>query len=148
MVKQVALLISLSLLLLTFLTDATTIRTTTVVEEEEVDDNKETSIGTCTQIPRSRELRTCIDYVKQAAQQGGGGGYDNVGVFDCCREIKKVEKECVCDALKKVIRKSHKQGQFKEEDVSKMTRRAQNIPNLCRMGPQGCDWSSVRIGMF
>uniref|UniRef100_A0A7N0UQJ1 Bifunctional inhibitor/plant lipid transfer protein/seed storage helical domain-containing protein n=1 Tax=Kalanchoe fedtschenkoi TaxID=63787 RepID=A0A7N0UQJ1_KALFE len=128
--------------------EASVIRTTTSVSHDNDDDLMMTgnaAEGTCTEVPRSRDIGYCIDYVREAAT---GDPPTGSHLWACCSQMGNVDKACICEALKKAISKSGKQAQWEAEERMRMARRARNIPAMCRLGPQKCDWSSTSIGMI
>nr|ARD06067.1 PawS-like protein 1b [Senecio pinnatifolius var. maritimus] len=60
----------------------------------------------------------------------------------CCNQLKKVDQQCQCDAIQVVFDEARQQGDVMES--RQMLRKAQNLPNDCKLQVQECPLVSPR----
>jgi len=101
----------------------------------------------CRQEVQGRQFNRCQRYVEQ---QSGSGYLRSVvsrpgqqgEVEQCCEELRNVDVECQCEAMKEVLnqaqRGQHQQGQ-------EMRRVVENLKNQCNLEVQQCQ---IHSGMF
>nr|ARD06068.1 PawS-like protein 1b [Jacobaea abrotanifolia] len=60
----------------------------------------------------------------------------------CCNQLKKVDEQCQCDAIQVVFDEARVQGDVMES--RQMLKKAQNLPNDCKLKVQECPLVSPR----
>ncbi|XP_043719708.1 2S albumin seed storage protein PINP1-like [Telopea speciosissima] len=169
----------------------------------DTEEDNQSQRGRCREELRGQRLRSCQRYLQRGGRQGGrqGGGwyirsrgdqYEDESLDQCCRELKRVDDRCRCQAIERALdeaqreegqqgrrydederqgryggrgqRQSQREGRYEgrgqshsrggrfdeygrggdrgddSRDRDQMTRRAENLPNRCRLNrPQRCE---------
>ncbi|KAI4341078.1 hypothetical protein MLD38_025848 [Melastoma candidum] len=88
------------------------------------------------------ELRSCEDFLRQQARQGGrrfgGGRFGSRRLQDCCEELRQVDDHCRCQGLREIVRDQQQMRGFGGER-EQLERIAEDLPRMCGVGPGRCD---------
>ncbi|KAJ9537934.1 hypothetical protein OSB04_030667 [Centaurea solstitialis] len=102
--------------------------------------------GQCRQDVQGRQFNRCQRYLEQQT----GSGYLQTVVSNpeereqCCQELRNVEVECQCEAMKQVMRQA--QGmQHQQQEMGEMRRMVEDLKNQCKLEVQQCQ---IQSGMF
>ncbi|KAJ9537938.1 hypothetical protein OSB04_030671 [Centaurea solstitialis] len=102
--------------------------------------------GQCRQEVQGRQFNRCQRYLEQQT----GSGYLQTVVSNpeereqCCQELRNVEVECQCEAMKQVMRQA--QGrQHQQQEMGEMRRMVEDLKNQCSLEVQQCQ---IHSGMF
>ncbi|XP_022942593.1 2S albumin [Cucurbita moschata] len=123
--------------------DAYAYRTT--ITTVEVEENRRGGEERCRQMSAREELRSCEQYLRQQSREvlqmrGIENPWRREGrSFDeCCRELRNVDEECRCDMLEEIAREEQRQARGQEG--RQMLQKARNLPSMCGIRPQRCDF--------
>lgn len=59
---------------------------------------------------------------------------------ECCQEMNRLDKQCVCQGIRKLMTKlQEKQVERQYDEMKEILQKARNLPALCRMGIGRCD---------
>ncbi|KAJ9537935.1 hypothetical protein OSB04_030668 [Centaurea solstitialis] len=98
--------------------------------------------GQCRQEVQGRQFNRCQRYLDQQTGSGYGSNPDQERE-QCCQELRNVEVECQCEAMKEVFNQGmQQQGQHQQPQIQ---RAVEDLMNRCNLEVQQCRISS---GMF
>ncbi|KAI3716238.1 hypothetical protein L6452_23442 [Arctium lappa] len=98
----------------------------------------------CRKDVQGRKFDRCQKYLEQTIT--GSGGYLRTAVWkrkqadeleECCEEIRNVDVECQCEAMKEVMREAQGEEQRRPE-TAEMRRVVQNLKNQCELEVEQC----------
>lgn len=140
-----ATILAVILLIATAYAFRTTITTIEITDEP----NPRVPLQRCREKIQSQDLSHCRRYITQIGPRllmlpsGGGGGENSAALRPCCRQIRQIDDECQCEALKQIIWEQQQEGQIQGQEVQQMVQRAQRIPTECNLSVRQCPWRSV-----
>ncbi|XP_061983091.1 2S seed storage albumin protein-like [Populus nigra] len=129
----------LASLLLALIANASSYRTTITTVEFDEQSSRSRS-GGCQEQIRREDLSSCEQYVSQISRprlalrgihnrQG-----DQEQVQQCCQQIRRVDRQCQCDALRSVIEEqTQHQRRPEQEETQEVQRRATDIQRQCSL---------------
>ncbi|KAI5571775.1 hypothetical protein POPTR_011G134500v4 [Populus trichocarpa] len=129
----------LASLLLALIANASSYRTTITTVEFD-DQSSRSRSGGCQEKIRRVDLSSCEQYVSQISRprlalrgihhrQG-----DQEQVQQCCQQIRNVDRQCQCDALRSVIEEqTQHQRRPEQEERQEVQRRAAEIQSQCSL---------------
>ncbi|KAI7755394.1 hypothetical protein M8C21_024722 [Ambrosia artemisiifolia] len=131
-----------------FVSAHTTIITTTIDDENPISEHQE-----CRQQLREHELYQCRTYLQQGQTQTPWEldnkhkekkKHQEEGLQQCCQELKNVDKQCQCEAVKQVFRDVQTQqqqqgGEYHSQEMEQLKHRAQNLSNKCKLETKRCN---------
>ncbi|XP_073148342.1 2S seed storage albumin protein-like [Henckelia pumila] len=130
----------------------TTTITTTVVDETNPGQHEQ-----CRQQLQGRKFQSCQRYLQQGRQSEfeyeelinprGGGGEQSGDLRQCCNEIRNVNEQCRCEAIRQAVREQQQEGGgYQGEGFQKVYERARNLPRRCQFTrPQQCQLSGIFV---
>ncbi|KAI3716240.1 hypothetical protein L6452_23444 [Arctium lappa] len=101
----------------------------------------------CRQEVQGRQFNRCQKYLER---QITGGGYLMSAVWDrkqggeveqCCEELRNVDVECQCEAMKEVMREAQRAEQRRPE-MGEMQRVVEDLKNQCNLEVEQCQVTS------
>ncbi|KAJ6337947.1 hypothetical protein OIU76_007592 [Salix suchowensis] len=139
---------ALASLLLALIGDASSYRTTVTTVEFD-DQSSRGRSGSCQEQIRRAELGSCEQYVSQSrpriALRGTHSSRGDQGhAQQCCQQIRQVDRQCQCDALRSMIEEQTQQQQRRrpeQEETPEVMRRATEIQRQC--GLPDCQSQSI-----
>ncbi|XP_010064931.1 2S albumin [Eucalyptus grandis] len=98
----------------------------------------------CRQRILRQQLHKCEQFITQGRglivlprhEEGGQGSLQQ-----CCQQLRQIDQQCRCEGLKQIVQEQQQQGQLQGQELREVVQKAQNLPNMCRLGPQRCDIS-------
>ncbi|KAG5235657.1 2S albumin [Salix suchowensis] len=129
---------ALASLLLALVVNASSYRTTITTVEFD-DQSSQRRSGSCQEQIQRVELGRCEQYVSQSrptfALRGihGSRGDHQGRVQQCCEQIRQVDRQCQCDALRSMIEEQTRQQRPEQEEMQEAMRRAAEIQRQCGM---------------
>ncbi|KAI3471819.1 hypothetical protein Pfo_028472 [Paulownia fortunei] len=157
--KKVALAVAL-LVVLVALARATTY-TTTVTTTAVDDEANPGQYQECRQQLQGRRFRSCQRYLSQRSgpyngeeeeeeilemSTGNPGQQEQQQQYlrECCQQLKDVNEECRCEAIKHAVRQLQQEGgRGQTEQSQQVYQRASSLPRKCNMRPQQCQIRAV-----
>ncbi|KAI3675548.1 hypothetical protein L1987_85170 [Smallanthus sonchifolius] len=141
MAKLVALALAFAALVV-FATAHTTIVTTTIEDENPVSRQRQ-----CSQRLQGQRFNQCRMYLQQGQspfEDNRQWGQQQQGIQQCCQELRNVEDQCQCEAVKKVFRDvQQQQGHFGSQQTQQLKQRAQMLPNQCNLQSRQCQIGNI-----
>ncbi|XP_073047260.1 2S seed storage albumin protein-like [Primulina eburnea] len=135
-------------------TYTTTVSTTTIDDEDNRGRQQE-----CQQQVQGRQFRSCQRYFQQGRE---GGRFDSVdgelllalnrgkqsgSLKECCNELRNVNEECRCEAIRQVVKEQQQGGPgYQGEEIQEVYERARELPRRCQFTrPQQCQLNAVFV---
>uniref|UniRef100_A0A6N2MIR2 Bifunctional inhibitor/plant lipid transfer protein/seed storage helical domain-containing protein n=1 Tax=Salix viminalis TaxID=40686 RepID=A0A6N2MIR2_SALVM len=140
---------ALASLLLALIGNASSYRTTVTTVEFDDQSGGRGRSGSCQEQIRRAELGSCEQYVSQSrpriALRGTHSSRGDQGhAQQCCQQIRQVDRQCQCDALRSMIEEQTQQQQRRrpeQEETTEVMRRATEIQRQC--GLPDCQSQSI-----
>lgn len=116
----------------------------TIITTVEVEEDNQGRQQKCSKVRAREEIPSCAEYLTQQQHRRPEvlqmRGIDNQrGSFDeCCNELKSVDEQCRCDYLEEIARVEQTKG--REQEGRQMLQKAKNLPSMCGIRPQRCDF--------
>ncbi|KAF9687654.1 hypothetical protein SADUNF_Sadunf02G0115600 [Salix dunnii] len=136
----------LATLLLALIANASSYRTTVTTVEFD-DQSSRGRSGSCQEQIRRVELGSCEQYVSQSRSRIALRGIhssrgDQGHVQQCCQQMRQVDRQCQCDALRSMIEEqTQQQRRPEQEETQEAMRRATEIQRQC--GLPDCQSQSI-----
>ncbi|KAL3503445.1 hypothetical protein ACH5RR_037894 [Cinchona calisaya] len=99
------------------------------------------------------QMRQCKNYLMSQMGQGGpfnrvaikmmvDGDNNQMGLQQCCMELRNVDDECRCEVIKQMVMQQMQEGQMEQgqQQMQKMMQMARNLPAMCNMQPYQCQF--------
>ncbi|KAK6139967.1 hypothetical protein DH2020_026280 [Rehmannia glutinosa] len=122
-------------------TYTTTVTTTTFDEEGNPGQQQQ-----CQRQLQGRQFRSCQRYLSQRSpyneedevlEMSTGNPGQQMHLSQCCQQLKNVNEQCRCEAIRHAVRQLQQGGQ-EEMGQSQVYQRATELPRKCNMRPQQC----------
>nr|ALO17642.1 seed storage albumin 6 precursor [Helianthus annuus] len=135
-----------------FVSAHTTIITTTIIDDD--DQNPISQQQECRQRVQEREFNQCESYLLEGQTSFDDNKHkkkhqeqeQEQGLQQCCNELQNVDKECQCEAVKKVFRDVQHQrggGDYGSQEIQQLKHKAQNLPNQCKLKTKRCQIGTI-----
>ena len=136
---------ALATLLLALIANASAYRTTVTTVEFD-DQSVRRRSGSCQEQIQRVEMGSCEQYVSQSRPRLALRGIhssrgDQGRVQECCEQMRQVDRQCQCEALRSLIEEQTQQQRLKQEETQEVMRRATEIQRQC--GLPDCQSQSI-----
>lgn len=129
---------------------------TTTVTTTSLDDEANPRYQQCSQQLQGRRFRSCQSYLSQRSGPYNGGEEEEEVLEmrtgnprqqeqylqECCQQLKGVDEQCRCEAIKHAVRQLQ-QGGAETQTGEQVYQRARELPRRCNFRPQQCQFHVV-----
>ncbi|KAK1440019.1 hypothetical protein QVD17_05844 [Tagetes erecta] len=138
MAKLIALALAFAALV-AFATAHTTIVTTTIEDQNPISSQRQ-----CSQRLQGKRFNQCRMFLQSPYQDNTQSQLTQ----QCCQELKNVDEQCQCEAVKQVLRdvqrqQQHQMGPFGSQQTQQLKQKAQMLPNQCQLQTRQCQIGSI-----
>ncbi|CAO2835958.1 unnamed protein product [Amaranthus hypochondriacus] len=114
---------------------------TIITTEVEIDDDSNPIFGRgkCERQLQSKWPNHCEEYMMEEMRPNQGRGYFN----QCCNELKMMDRECQCEAMKKMVQQMQKSEREEMMDYE-MMEQAMKLPMMCGTMQSMCPMRGYR----
>lgn len=122
---------------------AAAFRTTITTVETTSEESSNYTSQECMQELMGKDLSHCMRYLMEQQSpygrgRGGGEGRGGMHFNACCGELRKVRNErCRCEGIEEAM-----QQMRGRQEMQGVMRTAENLPNMCGVGPSMCRFQS------
>ncbi|XP_024980563.1 2S seed storage protein-like [Cynara cardunculus var. scolymus] len=114
---------------------------TTTIEDDTFDINPSSKKEQCRQHLQGQQFRQCQTYLQQPEQTllRQPHPQQQKTLKKCCQELRNIDEECVCKAVKQMFRDVQQQqqqqedGPFGSQQIHQLKQKAENLPDLCNV---------------